>query len=121
MKIRLSSIIYLRWFDSSITSGETCLPEDVSGILENESAGLLIREDKKSITIALDHCLETNGVRCSLCVPKTNVRSIRRIRMTTGRKAASKASKLLSKPSSPAKVKTVAASDLSRHNRPGQA
>ena len=76
-----TTLVYLRWFDSSITRGETCLPEDAAGILENESAGVFVSEDKKSITIAMDRCQETGGLRCTLCVPKVNLRSVRRFRV----------------------------------------
>lgn len=77
----LVTIAYVRWFDSSITMGQTCTPEDAAGILENESAGVLVCEDKKSITIALDRCIETKGLRCTLCIPKVNVRRIKRIKV----------------------------------------
>ena len=73
--------MYLRWFDSSITRGEVCLPEEACGILENESAGVLVSESKESITIAMDHCPITGGLRCTLCVPKVNLRSLRRFRI----------------------------------------
>jgi hypothetical protein len=72
-------IAYIRWFDSAIYKGEACQPEDLSGVCENESAGLLIKEDDKEITIALDRCMDTSDVRLVLCVPKANVRSIRRL------------------------------------------
>ena len=73
-------LAYIRWFDSSITQGETCSAEEAAGILENESAGVLVAEDKKSVTLALDRCLGTQGLRCTLCIPKVNIRSIRRFR-----------------------------------------
>jgi hypothetical protein len=73
-------VVYIRWFDSSITQGETASIEEASGILENESAGVLVAEDKRSVTIAMDRCLGTQGLRCTLCIPKVNVRSIRRFR-----------------------------------------
>jgi hypothetical protein len=73
-------LAFVRWFDSSIRRGETCSVEDVCGILENESAGVLVREDKKSITLALDRCVQTGGLRCTLCIPKVNVRRIRRFK-----------------------------------------
>ena len=76
-----TTLVYLRWFDSSITRGEVCLPEEACGILENESAGVFISEDKESITIAMDRCPKTGGLRCTLCVPKVNVRSIRRFQV----------------------------------------
>jgi hypothetical protein len=74
-RIRLA---YVRWFDSGITDYQACSPKEAAGILENESAGVLVAEDKKSITIALDRCLDTESLRCTLCIPKVNVRSIRR-------------------------------------------
>lgn len=79
-KRKLVTLAYVRWFDSSITTGHTCTEEDATGILENESAGVLVCEDKKSITIALDRCIETSGLRCTLCIPKVNVRRIKRIK-----------------------------------------
>jgi hypothetical protein len=75
MKTRLA---YIRWFDSSITQGETCRPEDAAGILENESCGVLVAEDKKCVTIALDRCLGTQGLRCTICIPRVNIRKMKR-------------------------------------------
>ncbi len=74
------TLAYIRWFDSSITTGHTCTPEEATGVLENESAGVLVCEDKKSITIALDRCIETQGLRCTLCIPRTNIRSIKKLK-----------------------------------------
>lgn len=79
-KRRVVTLAYVRWFDSSITTGHTCTVEEATGVLENESAGVLVFEDKKSITIALDRCVDTNGLRCTLCIPKVNIRRIKRIR-----------------------------------------
>jgi hypothetical protein len=73
-------LVHVRWFDSSITQGETIDADDAQGVLENESAGVLVREDAESITIALDRCLGTGGLRCTICIPKVNVRRIRRFR-----------------------------------------
>lgn len=72
--------VYVRWFDSSITQGETTSIEDAAGILENESFGLLVSEDKKCVTIALDRCLETQNLRCTLCIPRVNIRKIKRFK-----------------------------------------
>ncbi len=75
----ITEVIYLRWFDSSI------LPnleqgEDVPGVCENESAGLLVAEDESTVTIALDRCRDTGRHRLLLCVPRVNIRSIERFR-----------------------------------------
>lgn len=80
IKKRRVTLVYIRWFDSSMTSVETIDPKDAASTLENESSGILICEDSKSVTIALDRCIDTDGIRCTLCVPKVNVRSIRRFK-----------------------------------------
>lgn len=80
MKPKKTTLAYIRWFDSSITHGGTVTADDAAGVLENESAGVIVREDKKSITIAMDRCIETQGLRCTLCIPKVNVRSVKRFR-----------------------------------------
>jgi hypothetical protein len=73
-----TELAYVRWFDLSIVTGDPCQPEDLPGICENESAGVLVEEDESCITIALDRCIDTANVRLVLCVPKANVRSIQR-------------------------------------------
>jgi hypothetical protein len=78
---RSPTLAYIRWFDSAIYKGEACQPEQIAGACENESAGLLLKEDANEITIALDRCLDTKDVRLVLCVPKANVRQIRRCRI----------------------------------------
>lgn len=75
-----TKLAYIRWFDSSSTRGETFAPEDAAGILENESVGRLVAEDRTCVTIALDRCLGTEGLRCTLCIPKVNIRTIRRLK-----------------------------------------
>jgi hypothetical protein len=72
-----TKLAYVRWFDSAIYKGEACQPEDLSGTCENESAGVLVKEDEKTITIALDRCVETKDVRLVLCIPKANVLRVR--------------------------------------------
>ncbi len=73
----MPTLVYLRWFDSSIYKGDPCDVDELEGMVENESAGLLVKEDDESITIALDRCLTTEQVRLVLCVPNTNIRSIK--------------------------------------------
>jgi hypothetical protein len=78
-KTRLGTkLVHVQWFDASITQGETIDAEDAQGLLENESVGILIQEDADSITIALDRCVESGRLRCTLCIPKVNVRRVRR-------------------------------------------
>ena len=77
-KRRNTTIVYVRWFDSSITKGEVATLEEAAWLLENETAGILVLEDKKCITLAMDRCIDTGGLRCTICIPKVNIRSIKR-------------------------------------------
>ena len=79
-KVKPTPLVYVHWFDSSITHGGTVDAADAAGVLENESAGVLVKEDKTCITIALDRCLGTQGLRCTLCIPKVNVLRLKRFR-----------------------------------------
>lgn len=76
IKGREVALVYVRWFDSAIYQGGTVQKNDLSGIAENESAGLLIEDSSDSITLALDQCLDTTNLRLVLCIPRVNVRSI---------------------------------------------
>ena len=78
MKPKKTRIAYVRWFDSSITWGGTITAEEANGILENESVGLIVEENKMFITLALDRCIKTQGLRCTICIPKVNVRLVKR-------------------------------------------
>lgn len=74
-----TTLVYVRWFDSSIFKGEQSALDEIDiGVSEMESAGLLLREDEQSITIALDRDVEDRTVRLLLCVPKVCVREMRR-------------------------------------------
>ncbi len=79
-KRKRTRIAYVRWFDSAITQGAVCGPEDACGVLENESVGIIVKETKRAITVALDRCLGTGGLRCTICIPWVNVRSVQRFR-----------------------------------------
>ena len=82
-KPKTVNIAYVRWFDSSMTGPQTIDPGDAAGTLDNETAGLLIAEDEESITLSLDRCIDTGGLRSTICIPKVNVRSIRRFAAST--------------------------------------
>lgn len=76
-----TTLVYLRWFDSAIYKGDECSPDEIDGYSEMESAGLLVSETKDSITIALDRSLKYRTIRLVLCVPKVNIRKIKRFKV----------------------------------------
>ena len=76
-----STIAHVTWFDSCITDHSAVAPEDAATISEMESCGLLIREDKASITLALDRSKNHGWLRSTICIPKVNVRKITRFKV----------------------------------------
>jgi len=88
-----TTVAYVRWFDSAIYAGVACQADELSGYSEMESAGVLIAEDDDKITLAVDRSLETQNVRLVLCIPKANVREIRRFPATSSSAAPSGAAR----------------------------
>jgi hypothetical protein len=74
-----TTLAYVRWFDSALYRDDCCRAEDLTGYMENESSGILVRETKDEIAIALDRCLDTQNLRLVLCIPRANIRAFRKI------------------------------------------
>lgn len=72
------TLAYVRWFDASYQRGE-CDLADLNTRVELESAGLLVREDEESISIALDEYKDDGTWRYIEHIPKVNVLRIRRV------------------------------------------
>ena len=72
------TIAWVRWFDASYQRGE-CTEDELVTQVELESAGLLIREDEESISIALDQYDGDGTWRYIEHIPKVNVRKIRKM------------------------------------------
>jgi hypothetical protein len=70
-------IAFVRWFDASYQRGECTIDELVTRV-EIESAGLLVREDEESISLAIDRYSEDETWRYISHIPKVNVLEIRR-------------------------------------------
>ncbi len=76
-----SVVAYVRWFDSAIYTGENLKADDLTGVMENESSGILIHDNDNEVALALDRCIETMNLRNVLVIPKVNVRFLRKIRV----------------------------------------
>jgi hypothetical protein len=74
------TVVWVRWFDASYQRGE-CSTEDLVTRVELESAGLLVREDEESISLALDRYDGDERWRYIEHIPKVNVRQIRRLKL----------------------------------------
>lgn len=70
-------LVLIRWFDASYQRGE-CTAGDLVPRVELESAGFLVREDGKSISVALDRYCGDQTWRHIEHIPKVNVLEIRR-------------------------------------------
>lgn len=71
-------LAYIRWFDSAIIAPDCIEVVDLPTPCEMESAGLLLDETEKHVTIALDRCCDTGLLRCALTIPRVNIRSIKK-------------------------------------------
>jgi len=71
-------IVWVRWFDASYQRGE-CSDDELIPVVELESAGLLIRETKDTISLALDRYDGDGTWRYIEHIPKVNVRHVRRL------------------------------------------
>lgn len=70
-----ATLAYVRWFDSAMTFDRVTL-DDLDGLGELESAGIIVKEDDESITLALDHSVKFGWLRMTMCIPKVCVRSV---------------------------------------------
>ena len=78
MKQAKRVIALVRWFDASYQRGE-CTADEMVPRVELESAGLLVREDEESVSIALDQYHGDGTWRYIEHIPKVNIRKIRRL------------------------------------------
>lgn len=72
---RKRQLVFVTWFDASYQRGELTEDELVTRV-EMQSGGLLVKEDKETISIALDHYDDT--WRHISHIPKVNVKKIKR-------------------------------------------
>ena len=71
----MTRIAFIRWTDSALYAGPFD-PNDINGPCSNVSAGLLVHENKETVSIALDKCIDTGQVRSVLCIPRFAIQSI---------------------------------------------
>jgi hypothetical protein len=79
-KAARATLVYVRWFDSAIFY-VPLQADELTGYCEMESAGFLVEETPDSLTLALDRTLDTGALRLMLCIPKVNVRSVRKVKV----------------------------------------
>lgn len=73
------TVVYVEWFDASYQRGE-CEESDLVCRVELRSAGILIREDDESISLALDSYEGDKTWRHIEHIPKVNVKLIRKFK-----------------------------------------
>lgn len=74
------TLVWVRWFDASYQRGE-CTDDELVTTVELESAGLLVREDEESVSIALDQYSKDGTWRYIEHIPKVNVLRIKRVKV----------------------------------------
>lgn len=71
------TVMYVEWFDASYQRGEFTEDELVSRVVLL-SAGILVREDKETVSIALDQYEAGGTWRYIEHIPRVNILRIRR-------------------------------------------
>jgi len=79
-RIQPHDVVWVRWFDASYQRGE-CTVEELVPRVEIESAGLLVREDEETVSIALDYFDGDRTWRYIEHIPKVNIRDYRKLRI----------------------------------------
>lgn len=74
------TLVYVRWLDASIQQHE-CREEDLQPGMLLESAGLLVRQDRDFISLALDWCQQDRSWRHVQHIPRVCVRAVRKVRV----------------------------------------
>ena len=74
------TLLWVRWFDASYQRGE-CTETELVTKVELESAGLLVREDEESVSIALDSYSNDGTWRYIEHIPKVNIRRMKRVKL----------------------------------------
>ena len=74
------TLALVEWFDASYQRGE-CTRDELVPTVVLESAGLLVREDAETISLALDKYPADGTWRYIEHIPKVNVRRIRRVKV----------------------------------------
>lgn len=77
---RKLTVAVVTWYDASYQSGAVTLAEMVPRV-ELTTAGILVREDKNTITLALDRYLDDETWRHVTHIPKVNVTAVKRIKV----------------------------------------
>lgn len=72
------TLVWVRWFDASYQRGE-CTDSELVTKVELESAGLLVREDEESVSIAMDSYVNDRTWRHIEHIPKVNILRIKRL------------------------------------------
>jgi hypothetical protein len=75
---KTTTLVWVRWFDASYQHGECTVDELVSKV-ELESAGLLVAEDAKTVSLALDYYQADDTWRHIQHIPKVNVIRMKKV------------------------------------------
>ncbi len=65
-------LAYVKWIDASYQDGQ-CVEDELNPLIEMESGGLIAREDKRTISLALDRHAPDGTWRHVTHIPKVNI------------------------------------------------
>lgn len=73
------TIAIVEWTDASWDSA-TVTPDEIEPLAVLSEAGWLVREDRDSITLALELCEADGTCRHTVSIPRVGIRKLRKIR-----------------------------------------
>lgn len=77
--MKLGTLVYIRWVDSTREGGWVDVSDMVPGIDVCESVGWLTRDEKDFVSVAGSRSPMTNGFCGVITIPRCAIRSLRKI------------------------------------------
>jgi hypothetical protein len=75
-----TTIAYVEWFDASYQRGE-CTDDELNPRVYLQSAGLLVREDAETVSLALDRYTPDETWRYIEHIPRVNISRFRKLKV----------------------------------------
>jgi hypothetical protein len=73
------AVVLVEWRDASSEEGPL-LPGELTPCVELRTAGILVREDADSVSVAQDYCPADERFRKVIHIPRPMIRAVRRLK-----------------------------------------
>lgn len=76
-------IAYIRWRDASYGNGDEQPIANLAGAVELHECGFLLREDKETVTLSMEHQDGAETTRIWLTIPRVNIAEMKTAEIET--------------------------------------